>query len=285
MTDYIRQLQECTSITEAGAILNQIRAGPAIKKLVEIGVILKNHPDKVQQQHGQGMLSAAIQQLQEGNGAVDGKHVDNPHKKSTDADDMHETDKITGALDSHQSSNIEGLEKQGKDAPNTDIESMQTASGEDQMRENMPPGMQPQMPGGPPQQMQGGMCPEVMAQMQPNMPPMPQMNTPQMMKQIQYTVKQETRPLISIIKKQHEALIAMGKQFKEISAKQGTMSYELGSVKKTAGKTQIREVEKAYGVEIPPPIKFNLLKLNDTRSNIRSLNNSISDGSYYTPTE
>ena len=61
----ISKLRECTSIAEADSILSKVRAGPAIRKLVETGILLRNHPDKQQREYGLSFINSAIQEAED----------------------------------------------------------------------------------------------------------------------------------------------------------------------------------------------------------------------------
>lgn len=206
-------------------------------------------------------------------------------------DKTEEADEITGSLDSHQSSKIDSpYPQEGTDAPNSDIESMQTASGENQMggiKENYPPmmgQMQNGMGGGMNPMMPQGMAPDLMKQMAPQMPQMPQMNTPQMMRQIQYTVQEALRrhviPLHTEIKKMREAYIALDKQMRETQSLNGSMKLDLDSVKSNSiVREHVRETVQGTDILIPEinHVRFNL---EEKRSNIAQMDKDLSKGIY-----
>jgi len=149
MTDFKQKLQDCRTCEEARPILETMKARPSARKLVETAIQLKQSKDPRQQSYGLDFMQTAIRELEddendktkEANGSA---HPMDVGAGAKDIDKkMSEADEITGSLDSHQSSDIDMPYKQeGTDEPQSDIESMQTASGENQMggiKENMAP--------------------------------------------------------------------------------------------------------------------------------------------------
>jgi len=271
--DYKKKLRECRSCAEAKPIMEAMHMGASQQQLMDYYYQLRVSKDPRQQAHGENAYATAIREADEEN------QKNNNHKMQEDNGGAHrdqggeadiagiidkekEADEITGELDSHQSSDIDmPYPKEGKDEPNSDIESMQTASGENQMggiKENMPmPGM-PQMPpapGMPP------MAPEVQQAMAPKMPQMPQMNTPMAMRQMQYTVEANNKklfnrvinPLIKEVKKLREANIALDKKVQETQSNAGSMKLDIDKVRENSvvREHRIRETIPGTGIEFP----------------------------------
>jgi hypothetical protein len=208
---------------------------------------------------------------------------------------MSEADEITGALDSHQSSDIDMPYKQeGTDEPQSDIESMQTASGENQMggiKENMNPMPGMGAPQAPQQMMGQGMnqmapmpgmppvAPELMKQMAP--PQIPGV-TPQAMRQMQYTVEanfrrlgiQTINPLIREVKKLREANIALDKKIRELESAKGTMTLDIEKVKQNSP-VRVRETTMYDNVQFPPPTRFERVALEETRQSMLVLDKEL----------
>ena len=158
---------------------------------------------------------------------------------------------------------------------------MQSASGEDQMREMPMPGMgMPPQPGMPP------MAPDVQQQMAPKIPPMPQMNGGQMMRQMQYTYdvnakaffNRYVKPLIRETKKLREAYTALDKKVQETQQGAGTMKLDIDKVKENAmAAHHVREtINNQHGnIPMPPPIQFNRVELDEKRTSIRELDKQL----------
>lgn len=241
MSKYTKRLQECTNLDQANQVLIGMKAGPAIRKLVETGVMLRNHPDPIQRQYGLSFVQAAIREAEEDekknnnntHEQVPADEQPTPHQGEDKLDVIKEELLAGGDQDgtggSEQSTdNTEPYPQVAKTAPNSDIESMEQASGEDQMKEAG--GM---WPGGIP-----GIEPSVANEMGNNMAPLPQMNTPQMMKQMQYTVQEALKrylvPMRTIIKAQQEAIKSLSKRIQESEARSGSMKLDIASVKQHA---------------------------------------------------
>jgi len=299
MTDFKRKLQGCRTCEEARPILETLKARPSARKLVETAIQLKQSKDPRQQSYGLDFMQTAIRELEddENDKTKEANGTAHPMDVGAGAKDidkkMSEADTITGALDSHQSSDIDQpYPKEGTDEPQSDIESMQTASGENQMggiKENMSPypgqqappiqqgggmGMQPpQMPGMPP------IAPELMKQMAP--PQIPGV-TPQAMRQMQYTVEanfrrlgiQTINPLIREVKKLREANLALDKKIREIESQKGSMQLDIEKVKQNAP-ARVRETTTYDNISFPPPTRFERVELEETRQSIFVLDKEL----------
>lgn len=274
--DYKKKLRECRSCAEARPVMEALHMGPSSQQLMDYYYQLRASKDPRQQAHGENAFATAIQETDEEN---DKKHQEangGLHRDQGGEADIagiigkekhQEADEITGALDSHQSSDIDmPYQKEGKDTPESAIESMQGGAGagtsqmgagvSDGLKENMP-GMMPQLPqnGMPP------MAPEVQQAMQPQMPKMPQMNTPMAMRQMQYTVEQNNKslfnrvinPLIREVKKLREANIALDKKIQETQSNAGSMKLDLDKVRENSvvREHSIRETIPGTSIEVP----------------------------------
>jgi hypothetical protein len=286
-----KKLQECKTCAEAEPYMKALRMGSSQKKLVETAIQLGLSDDNRQKAYGKEFMLTALKEahdehekkIKEDNG---GAHRDQGGEADISGiiDKEKEADEITGELDSHQSSDIDmPYPKEGTDAPQSDIESSKTASGENQMggiKENLP-GMMPMGPGMPP------MAPDVMQQMQAGgkMPTMPPMNTNQMMRQMQYTVEANLRsfatkyvaPIVAENKKLREAVIALNKKVQEASSLNGTMKLDLEKVKaNSAVREHVREtVPGMDGVNFPRPTEFTTYQLQETRREIEELDKTL----------
>lgn len=231
MNTLAHKLQECTSIDQAEPILRQLKAGPAVRKLTETAMLLKNHPDKTQQQYGVSFLNSVIQEM-------DAEEEPTPHHgdavKAKDEHFVKEEELAGGNKDgtegSEQSTDNTAPYTQVADDSESGQKDMEKMEGtENQFNENIgqsPMGMFPQIE------------PGVATEMGGQMPPMPPMNTNQMMRQMQYTVAEALRkyvvPLRTQIRQQQEAIKFLSNQIKETQAKTGSMKLDIATVKQNA---------------------------------------------------
>ena len=263
--------------------MEALRVRPSQRKLIETAIQLKHSKDPRQLAYGEDFMLTAIKELDPLSGQT--THMSKGNNGNADIAGIikkeKEADEITGELDSHQSSQInQPYPKEGSDAPNSDIESMQTASGEDQMggiRENM--GMPGMMPG-----MMPGLAPDIQQQMASRMPQMPQFTPPQMMRQMQYTVQEALKrylnPAIVEIRKLREAYIALDKKFQETQNQAGTMRLDLDTIKANSSvREHIRETVPGTEIPIPSvaPIRANL---EERRTIISQMDKDMQKGIY-----
>lgn len=193
------KLLKARTISEAKKVLETIKATPAQYKLTEIAFANPQSRDV--------LLDSVIQE----DLGIARTADKTPGEK--DIDKKTQEEQLKTARDSDGSSDsTEPYPGEGSDAPDSDIEGMQKASGENQMKEGfgMPP-MGGQMGGGMPGMMP--IAPDLMKQMGP--PQMPPGITPQMMRQMQYTIEAYTKPLFAEIKNLREAVLAVDKKVKE----------------------------------------------------------------------
>ena len=204
------KLLKARTISEAKRVLETIRATPAQYKLTEIAFANPQSRDV--------LLDSVIQE------DVGLPRTADKTPGEKDIDKKTQEEQLKTARDSDGSSDsTEPYPGEGTDAPDSDIEGMQKATGENQMKEGF--GMPPMGGGQMGQGMPGMMpiAPDLMKQMGP--PQMPPGITPQMMRQMQYTIESQMRPIIQEIKSLREGLIAVDKKVKETH--QGTVSMPL----------------------------------------------------------
>jgi hypothetical protein len=302
MTDFKQKLQACRTCEEARPILETLKVRPSARKLVETAIQLKQSKDPRQQSYGLDFMQTAIREIDDDEKTKEANGTAHPMDVGAGAKDidkkMSEADQITGALDSHQSSDIDmPYPQEGTDEPQSDIESMQTASGENQMggiKENMAPMPGGQIPGQmppPPMQQGGGMgqmppmpgmppiAPELMKQMAP--PQIPGVS-PQAMRQMQYTVEanfrrlgiQTINPLIREVKKLREANIALDKKIRELESAKGSMTLDIEKVKANSP-VRVRETTMYDNVQFPPPTRFERVALEETRQSMLVLDKEL----------
>ena len=283
----IHKLRECTSIAEADQILSSVRAGPAIRKLVETGILLRNHPDKQQREYGLSFINSAIQEAEN---KLDKDEEPTPHHdygvKPNKGDTKFLKEELLAGGDkngtdgSEQSTdNTEPYPQEGTETPDGGEPMKGATDTEDQMKEAFP-GMGGGMPGQMPGQMPGmmpGLEPSVANEMGQGMPQLPPMSTPQMMKQMQYTLERYHRsivaPLRNTIAQQKEAIAVLSRQVRESEAKSGSMKLDIDSVKRNAMATpHIRET--APHILTGPTIVGNG---NPNRATLESARNDIAN--------
>ena len=273
--DYKAKLRACRSCAEAKPIMEAMHMGSSQQQLMDYYYQLRVSKDPRQQAHGENAYATAVRETDEQNHdkhqeANGGLHRDQGGEADIAGiiDKEKEADEITGALDSHQSSDIDmPYPKEGKDTPESAIESMQGGSGAgtSQMGAGVSDGLKENMPGMmPPMQPQNGMppmAPEVQQAMAPKMPQMPPMNTPQAMRQMQYTVEANNsrlfnrviNPLIREVKKLREANIALDKKVQETQSNAGSMKLDLDKVRENSvvREHRVRETVPGTGIEVP----------------------------------
>ena len=145
MNRLVKRIQECTTIADVDNLGIKLR--PTFRKTLETAIMLKNNPDVNQRNIGMQFMRTCIQEAERGADAITAPTSADGLKTKGDGfvqeEELDNHNPESGNKGSEQSSdNVEPYPAEGKDAPNSDIESMQTASGEDQMKEGFP------MPGG-----------------------------------------------------------------------------------------------------------------------------------------
>jgi len=277
----IKRLQECDSYNQAIPLLKSVNAKPALHKIVETAILLKNHPDKHQREYGSNFMRTAIQELE-----MDKDEQPTPHHGdgvTVKKDKIIKEEELSGGNPSgtegsEQSSDNTGPYPQvGEEEPNEDIESMQggAASGDNQMKEGGPMGMFP------------GIEPGVAQEMGNQMPALPPMSTNQQMRQMQYTVREAVKyyvmPLRNQILRQQEAIKVLSKQVQESEARSGSMKLDLSKIKQGSQARAIQETISNDPVFNPKPAQIHnkVFELETARSEIAQMDKSIrSNGTY-----
>ena len=274
MTELYSKLSACRCDADAAPILESVRAGPSARKLTETGIALMQNPDLKQRQIGESFLRTAVREME------DKSMTNTTHAKPGEGEEdinklkENETPKSesgTGNSGSEQSSEFkQPYSGEGTDEPNSDIESMQTASGEDQMGKisEMMPGMAPP-----------GLDPAVLQQMQPQMPQLPQMNTPQMLKQMQYTVQEALKPYAKVIGELRQGVQALDTQVREIQTNKGAMTLDVENVKVGSQRGMLGTVRETVipGTDVTVPQRtFPGMKLQETRNHILEMDAQLS---------
>lgn len=297
--DYKTKLRECRSCAEAKPIMESLRMGSSQTQLMDYYYQLRASKDPRQQAHGENAFATAIREVEENHKNNDkhqesngGLHRDQGGEADIAGiiDKEKEADEITGSLDSHQSSDIDmPYPKEGKDTPESAIESMQggSSAGTSQMGAGVSDGSKEAMPMMPPMQPQNGMppmAPEVQQAMQPKMPQMPQMNTPQAMRQMQYTVEANNKqlfnriinPLIREVKKLREANIALDKKVQETQSNAGTMKLDINKIRQDSPvhEHRLRETVPGTNIEVPET-RFPRAELENKRYQIAQLDKEL----------
>lgn len=244
----MQALRNCYSIQEAMPLVQKY--GSAVKKLVEISMLLRSNPDPIQRQHGESFLNSAISAIQEMDA---NEQPTSPHGGFIKAKGEHfvKEELLPGG---NQDGNA-GSEQSTKTIGTVDVTTVSpennttliTASGENQWQEAFPPmGGQPQMGGYPP--MMPGLDPSVAAEMGRGMPGLPQMNTNQMVRQMQYTVKKMMEayviPLRENILRHQAAIKSLSEQVQETKNGKSAMTLDMGKIAANAtARPHIQETE------------------------------------------
>lgn len=258
-----RTIQEALKVVET----NKITLGASAEQLLRTAFAIQ----ETQPTYAQTFKETVVKEV--------GSAIDTEKVHDSGIDKIKEGDSVTsgsGNAGSEQSSSIDGLKDEGKDAPNSDIESMQTASGENQMgkiSENI----------GCPQ----GMDPSVYQQMgqQGQVPQMPQMTPPQQMQQMRYTAETIVAPIVKenailkeTVRKLVEAVRTIDGKIQEATAFGGKgMSLEIpsGTFNKTPRAHISETIPSAAGMISFPELKHPRGQTADARESIREMNKQL----------
>ncbi len=272
--DLYKRLQECSCIGDAQPYIRT--AKPALRELVESGVMFNNAPDRQTKALGQRFLAKAVQEMED-----DEKHT----KENTGEHDIEKKTKEVmeeHARDSEgSSSDADPLPAEGTEAPESDIESMQTVThvekgGEgaiDSVTEANPLGI-------------AGVDSKTMSEISGGRQmKLPALSTRQILRVINYNVNEALRPYRRIVMKHQEAIIAYGKQLQETKVKAGSMKLDMTNLRKNASvrEMKIREtspegIPQADGQILPfPKVKFTTMKLQETHNEIMALDEQLSN--------
>lgn len=279
----LNELYSVKTIQEAITVLGDRKGAnrPSIVKLAETMVRFRNDPSQNAKNEADSMTLSMIQEME------DFGHDPEVSVKPKD-DKFVKEEKLAN----HNPSTInEGSEQSTDNTPpypqegttegDSSIESMQTAPGENQMKE-MGGGM-PGQPGQPPMQMGGGMPgmpmpgmdPGIMKQMAPGMGAIPPMNTPQQMQQMQYTMKNYHELVVVPIQKENRAMReAFGKLSKKI-AEMVKPSIETPEHTNRFRETIMENQDAPLSQGLPPIVRNAAFELEETRRNISEMNNQI----------
>jgi len=277
----IKRLQECDSYNQAIPLLRSVNAKPALHKIVETAMLLKNHPDKHQREYGTNFMRTAIQELE-----MDDDEQPTPHHDdgvTVKKDKIIKEEELSGGNPSGTEGSEQSTENVGPypqvadEEPNSDIESMQggASSGDNQMKEGQGPmGMFP------------GIEPGVAQEIGNQMPALPPMNTNQQMRQMQYTVREAVKyyvmPLRNQILKQQEAIKILSRQVQESSARTGSMKLDLAKVERGSQARVIQETIIPTDSPFPnTPNPNKGFELEKARSEIAQLDKAIRQNGTY----
>ena len=254
------RLRSCNCIADARKVLQEAKAGPAVKKLVETAYALRDQ-DNIKR----SFIDSAIQEMDDDPKGSEpfvakvGEGEDDVDKQVKESGDIVSG---SGTSGSEQSSDtVQPYPKEGTEGQVTGLES---ASGEDQMKEGMPP------PNGMPQGAMPPIAPQLMQGMQPQLPP--GLN-PAVMQQMQYTVKEALRPFLTQLGRQQEAIKALDSRLRETETNKASMTLDIGSVKENAMARSIHETTRFD--DGLPKVSFNRMKLEETRNEIYAMNDQL----------
>ena len=273
--DLYKRLQECSCIGDAQPYIR--KAKPALRELVESGVMFNNAPDRQTKALGQRFLSKAVQEME-----------DDEHKMKEQEGEEDVEKKTKELMEEHprdsegSSSDADPLPPEGTDAPEGDIESMQTVSGADKIggdgalttvSEANPLGIAG-VDGKTMSEIAGGKAVKL-----------PAFTTRQWLRIINYNVQEALRPYRRIIMKHQEAIIAYGKQQQENKIKAGSMKLDMDNLRKNASvrEMNIKEISpegipQANGQILPfPKVKFTTMKLQEAHNDILALDEQLTN--------
>lgn len=273
--DLYKRLQECSCIGDAQPYIR--KAKPALRELVESGVMFNNAPDRQTKALGQRFLSKAVQEME-----------DDEHKMKEQEGEEDVEKKTKELMEEHprdsegSSSDADPLPDEGTDASQPDVESMQSATGTDKIGgdgaltsvgEAGPLGI-------------AGVDSKTMSEIAGGRQmKLPALSTRQILRVINYNVNEALKPYRRIVMKHQEAIIAYGKQMQETKIKAGSMKLDMNNLRKNASvrEMKIREtspegIPQADGQILPfPNVKFTTMKLQETHNEIMALDEQLTN--------
>lgn len=279
----LNELYSVKTIQEAITVLGDRKGAnrPSIVKLAETMVRFRNDPSQNAKNEADSMTLSMIQEMEDfgHDPEVSVKPKDDKFVKEEKLANHNPGDIGQGSEQS--SDNTLPYPQQGSTEAEKNIESMQSADGENQMKEmggGMPGQPQPPMQmggGGMPGMPMPGMDPGIMKQMAPGMGAIPPMNTPQQMQQMQYTMKKYHELVVVPIQKENramrEAFGKLSKKIAETAKPTGAEPLHVNRFRETV--MENHETPLTHG--LPPIVRNTAFELEETRRNISELNNQI----------
>lgn len=285
----LKALQE-TNISGIDGILQGRKISLSARKLIETGVLLNSSADPVQRNHGLEFLTVAVKELEPSEEPASpeapGLKSKGDHFVKEETLDNHNNGQRNEGSE-QSSDNTEPYPKEGKTESNSDIEGMESATGENQMKEGMPmpPGMgMPGMGMG----MMPGMEPGIAQEMGKHMGQIPNMTTPQQMQQMQYMLsnyhKRFVAPMNKTITAQRETIIKLSKQIQETQFANGNKKLDLGEMRNRVNafngiKETTAPVTGPQGAPGQTP-QYTEYDRNIARHDISEMNKRMNDSSY-----
>lgn len=285
----MKKLQECTSMQEANPILEKLRAGPAVKKLVETALILSNSTDPQQRGHAYSFMTSALKELEDDDKLHE--EEDNDKKNKLHEEEVSNNNTGSRTTGSEQSSeNTEPFSGEGTDTTNGEKPMQDMDNTTNQFNETGMPGQMPgQMPGMMPQngQMPGmmpGMAPDVAQEMGMGHQ-MPPMDTSQSIRQMQYTASKITEVAVrDAIRRYNETVVKpiirdLQKQIQETGM--SSKGLDLDTLRSNATAKFRETVNPEVIHSIQPITTKNRFNLETARSEILQMNRTLQTDSIY----
>jgi hypothetical protein len=279
--DLYKKLQECTCIGDAQPYIR--KAKPALRELVESGVMFNNASDRQTKALGQRFIAKAVQEMEGDEHKMKEDTAYNHQGGSEDVEKKTKEVMEEHARDSEgSSSDANPLPKEGSEAPEGDIEGMDSVSNTDKIggdgaidsvSETNPLAIAG---------VDGKTMNEIAGGRQYKLPTL---TTRQILRIINYNVNEALKPYRRVIMKHQEAIIAYGKQLQETKIKSGSMKLDMDSLRKnaTVKEYNLREtspegIPQADGQILPfQKVKFTNMKLQETHNEIMALDEQLSN--------
>jgi len=273
MNNLINKLREAKTLVDADPILTQLGANGAIRKLVEASILQRMSNNPASYEYGVTMLNGAIQELEKDEEPASpespGLKIKNGNFKEETLDNNNPEGHNAGSEQSTE--NTEPYSGEGKKTGDEDM--LNAPDTENQMSEVEPPF---------PKNLSemGGLHPDIAKQMGAKMPTMPPMNPADQMKQTRYTLQKyhETivKPLLAHSKQQDTAIKKLSQKIRETEARAGTYKLDLDTVK-SHSLAKVQETTLPVNpLEQVPRIQNKDFELNQTRNEIRFMNDQMS---------
>lgn len=235
--------------------MESLRVTESARKLVETAIPLMASTDGRQRSIALDFMHTAIKEIDDDNDVK----PKNGSVESPTSEAVETSNTQPGGSTNNQSTSTTGLTSEGTEEP---VEAGAIAT-ENQMKEGFGQQGMPQ-PGMP-----GQMDPNLVQQMVPS-GQFPQMNNDQMMQQMQYTVRESLRPIMTEIKNLKEGLVALDTKVQETV--QSSTALDI-PIKSNAIPVRIQETEP--GAKASPAQKNRFNKA-ETALSMERLNDELS---------
>ncbi len=271
MNNDIQNLEQAQTLNAANVILHKLRAGHAVRKLVETHFMMRNSTDSRTREYGMSCLNEAVTTLKDSEQPAipesPGLKPKGNHFVKEEELSNHNTGERTAGSE-QSTDNTPPYSGEGKKVGDEDME--EAPNTENQMTE-----MEDELPADILENT--GLEPSIAQKMGNNMPAIPPMSSGDQMKQMKYTVSEAMKPLIKHIKVQDKAIKELSRQIRETKAN----TLDLPSLKENSI-VSFRETTGGMQMDGPTnmlyqPVPNKQFEINSQRSRMIQLNNALAE--------